>query len=610
MSNNGASEEIVRVNAMSSTVNLSKDNMVYEGDFSAPEMANNNKVNDQLKGESYIYLNKLIEALKDKNVDLAKSLIRDKKNQSFVSTAIWSIIPLLTKFVSTESMKDTFPMYEGCVKMLKNVSKIADPEDLVLCMLQEVQQATDDELFLSLLKPLQTSLIRLPRKRLKFVGWCLHSIWRYLMKLPSPEDYCIEDEAQKLLVDADPIVERISCTYYESLPFYDPFIMECKKCRTKEQLEMKNLLIRYMTNSLDTPLALLDLQIRQGTKSRARRIAEKLVENITTLMPDIYTFLSFQTERIEKKIIRDLSLGVLYYLCLCENYCMTNAPKVYNTLYIFQNALYFCVALLKAVNSQFSVERGLILAEHLVASQKNANLSHEILDSHVHSRFAKVLTSIMVVNPCKDYRSKSLKILNMYMDIFNTRGKYQIILNLVQILSSANVKAYLFGVYKEMWHKAFLNLKEEDELNPYFSGYKLLTLLKLFCHLPDAEQSDLIEPADQIIASLNVLRYMVLRDRANKSKIWDFIPTLDASFLSPLKKGIMLSQVHYEARVKNVAAKDMLSVTVDGTTDLQDEMFPEDTMNVLQAALTTFDMMDSILCSLNEDIARGPTAVQ
>ena len=77
----------------------------------------------------------------------------------------------------------------------------------------------------------------------------------------------------------------------------------------------------------------------------------------------------------------------------------------------------------------------------------------------------------------------------------------------------------------------------------------LQILIKRFCQLSNGTETDLLEVSDEIMASLNFLICMLIRDKENVLKIWNIIEDLENNFLKPLDKGLSMSRAHYKLKL-------------------------------------------------------------
>ncbi|KAB1274905.1 Glomulin [Camelus dromedarius] len=176
--------------------------------------------------------------------------------------------------------------------------------------------------------------------------------------------------------------------------------------------------------------------------------------------------------------------------------------------------------------------------------------------------------------------------------------------------------------------KSFLTVPQRTHDNKWFTGPQLISLLDLVLLLPEGAETDLLQNSDRIMASLNLLRYLVIKDNENDNQhmfnpsrqsvnaepnnsfinsseqtgLWTELEKIEKNFLKPLHIGLNMSKAHYEAEIKNSQevqkSKDLCSVTVGG--EEIPNMPPEMQLKVLHSALFTFDLIESVLARVEE----------
>ncbi|CAO2639033.1 Glmn [Lemmus lemmus] len=134
---------------------------------------------------------------------------------------------------------------------------------------------------------------------------------------------------------------------------------------------------------------------------------------------------------------------------------------------------------------------------------------------------------------------------------------------------------------------------------------KGLALLQLYIDKLDSQGKHTLF---RIMASLNLLRYLVIKDNENDNQtgLWTELGKIENNFLKPLHIGLNMSKAHYEAEIKNSqqnsqaasACKGVCSVTVGG--EEIPAMPPEMQLKVLHSALFTFDLIESVLARVEE----------
>uniref|UniRef100_A0A5F9DRN3 Glomulin, FKBP associated protein n=1 Tax=Oryctolagus cuniculus TaxID=9986 RepID=A0A5F9DRN3_RABIT len=134
---------------------------------------------------------------------------------------------------------------------------------------------------------------------------------------------------------------------------------------------------------------------------------------------------------------------------------------------------------------------------------------------------------------------------------------------------------------------------------------KGLAMLQLYINKLDSQGKYTLF---RIMASLNLLRYLIIKDNENDNQtgVWTELGKIENNFLKPLHTGLNMSKAHYEAEIKNSQensqaiqkSKDLCSITVGG--EKMPNIPPEMQLQVLHSALFTFDLIESVLARVEE----------
>lgn len=547
--------------------------------------------------------------LKECNTAHVLSLFRETQHQHDIEYNSWDLIPVICEYLTEKVKVDNPELHVCCEQLLNIIADRTNPEECILQLIEEVEEARDDTAFVSILKPLQKILSRVQTKRQNSLAWSLNAIKMYVEKLDVPESHNLEGD-EKILMEADPAVDRITRLYLDLLPFYDALVEDLDKADLESLQERTKILVKFLMQLLGKPFAYLHMEYDGKTKSRARRIAESLCKKIIKLLKDPVILVEWECKDNADAVCATspFAQAMLFYLIFAEHLLIANVPKVYDPIYVFQVYLHLTSALCSE-NHQSLIEKALKLSDAFVKSVKGFGLSYQLLDSKSHCSFCKTLSNIIIYNSSEINRKFALSILKRYIDNFEIRGKYMLIYNMVGTIPEQNscLIGYLITYYKNVLNDA-LNTEKEN-ISRYFTGQKLFNLLDLFCFLHKGVQSDLVELADQIIASLNLLRYLAIRDKSNTTKIWDYFPKLDKKFLKPLKQGLLLSKAHYDLKISELneeiktgkgAEANTSSVSVTVGDENLSQMPPSEKFIVLNSAITAFDVMESLLARLVE----------
>lgn len=544
---------------------------------------------------------KIADLLKQDDTVEALKEFSDFKNEMEVKNNSWELIPVITPFLSYYYKEFKINLFKCCEQFINNVAENSNPEEALLQLIEEIEECNDDTKFLTLIKPLHTIILRIPKKRINSLAWAFNSIQMYLNKCEIPQSEKLVG-AQKILLNSDKRVISIVNLYNELLFLYDEFIIKLPK-DTEDLDEQKSLIFKFLIDLLGIPFVYLDVEVYNKTKSKARVIAEKIVINSLSVNCDPISLLQLNADMKNGEIMspNGISKASLFYLVYHEEICIEKVPKVFSPCYIFHNGLNLANQLLDFEHN-IVIEKGLNLAGCLLRYVKHLQLPYLMLDSEYHSYFCKCLTKIIVYNELSVHRYTALQLYKQYLSAFESKGFYLLVYNLMSVINHSGLIGYTITLYKENLLLEF----SKKEISNYFRGDKLLNLLKKFCFLHKNEETDLIEISDQIIASLNLLRYLAIRDKENITEIWDFTKILENIFYNPLRKGIDLSRAHYELKIKEIKeGKDEtedieIDVVVGGRSI--NNMPKSEKLHVLQSALTVFDMLESLLTRLLECI--------
>ena len=132
-----------------------------------------------------------------------------------------------------------------------------------------------------------------------------------------------------------------------------------------------------------------------------------------------------------------------------------------------------------------------------------------------------------------------------------------------------------------------------------FKGHDLKVLVKQFTKLRNGAETDLLEVSDEIMAAINCLICIFIRDRLNETGIWDLKDEIRKNFVDLIDTGLKMSKVHYKHKLEEKPEKDVdLDLRVGG--ELVPTMTPQKRKEFLEAALNTFGMMECVLIQLQD----------
>ncbi|TRY87521.1 hypothetical protein DNTS_007083 [Danionella cerebrum] len=470
------------------------------------------------------------------------SILVDEKNKNLVRCMGWNLLGPVVKILLNKEDKNL----PHCHAILSCLLEVCSPKELLLGFLEQVEEADSGsitETVTLLLKPLQTVLLRLGMKKASSVGMALSTLLAQLSRLPVP----ITKEQEE-----DDIF-GLCCCCTALLQFVKPFVEEIKEVVKDNNRNIKDNELRVEL------LKFLNVQ-------RRRKVPGFLEEEV----------------RYPKE-----SLACMSHLIFVDHIAVDIFPAVFSPVFVLQCNMEY-IELLLSKTEESRLQKGLELYEKSLIRVEDNSLPVDLLELKTFFSVPQNLVKVMTLCPDQTL-------------VKNERG-------MLKTSHHAGVEGYII---KNIKNQIDFSLKLGNG-NEWFMGTNLLPLLRLVLCLPHGPETDLLQNMDRIMESLNLLRYLLLRDKEweNETGIWTELYKIEDTFLKPLRTGLNMSKAHYEAELKStkenkkISSKDskmsICSVTV-GNENLPN-MTPEMQLQVLESAIFTFDLIESVLVRIEEII--------
>ncbi|KAM4872329.1 glomulin [Thomomys bottae] len=543
--------------------------------------------------------------IEEGHIDQLLEIIQNEKNKVIIKSMGWNLVGPVVRCLlwndKDEKRKDYFVMLDLLVKL-------CNPKELLLGLLELIEEPTGkqiSQIILLLLQPLQTVIQKLPNNRAYSVGLALATLWSQLSLLPVPyskeqteaDDYGLCQCCKALIEFTKPFVEEV---------------INGKERKEKEKL--KDELLKFCFKSLKYPLLTAQFLEQSGEAENDPfwNFASDIISLLSTIgypLPQIifnhgkrkriWDYLEFEEE--EDKQLAD-SMASLAYLVFVQGINLDQLPMVLSPAYILQfNMEHIEVFLQRTEESVFS--KGLELLENGLLRIEDNSLLYQYLEIKSFLSVPQGLVKVMTLCPIETLRKKGLAMLQLYINKLDSQGKYTLFRCLLNTSNHSGVEAFIIQNIKNQ-----IDLSFKKTYNKWFTGPQLVSLLDLVLLLPEGAETDLLQNSDRIMASLNLLRYLVIKDNENDNQtgLWTELGKIENKFLKPLHTGLNMSKAHYEAEIKNSQenrqavqkSQSLCSVTVSG--EEIPNMPPEMQLKVLHSALFTFDLIESVLARVEE----------
>uniref|UniRef100_A0A8C6VDP9 Glomulin, FKBP associated protein n=1 Tax=Naja naja TaxID=35670 RepID=A0A8C6VDP9_NAJNA len=538
---------------------------------------------ENFKGEDYnLFQVAGQKCFEEGNIAEVLEIVQNEKNVVIIKNMGWSLIGPLLRCMLKQEQDDVERQY--CMKILDKLVELCSAKELILGFLEQIEQASREQTsaaILLLLKSLQEALLKLDTKKAYSVGLSLSTILSQLSLLPIPYTKEQLQEDQHGL-----------CQCLNALPqFVRPFVLEIVQhteiisggnCN-----DLKEELLGFCLKSLKHPLLMAELDPlpEEMAENPLRQFAAEIVRilaDIRELFPQVRFQPACKSENWDDEDISEMdkqqssdALACLTYIILVQDcFGVDCLPVVFNPSYILQCNMVHIRGLLKRTEEPVLL-KGLDLVK------------------------------IMTQCPFESLRKKSLKILQLYLDKFDEEGKYILFRCLLKTSNHSGVEGHIIQNIK---NQIDLSLKREEG-SKFFTGLQLISLLDMVLSLPEGAETDLLQHSDRIMASLNLLRYLLIKDNEddNKTCIWTELYKIERNFLKPLHTGLNMSRAHYEAEIKRKKENKIAEPHSSKKTCSQliakakmSGITKDMELQALHSAVFTFDLMKSVLARVEE----------
>nr|XP_027790949.1 glomulin [Marmota flaviventris] len=543
--------------------------------------------------------------IEEGHMDQLIAIIQNEKNKVIIKTMGWNLIGPVVRCLLWNDKDDKRKDY---FLMLDLLVKLCNPKELLLGLLELIEEPSGkqiSQIILLLLQPLQTVIQKLRNNKAYSVGLALSTLWSQLSLLPVPYS------KEQIQTDDYGLCQCCKALIEFTKPFVEEVINDKEN---KENEKLKDELLKFCFKSLKCPLLTAQFleQSEEAGSDPFRCFASEIIGFLSAIghpFPKIIfnhgrkkrTWDYLEVEEEEDKQLAD-SMASLAYLVFVQGISIDQLPMVLSPSYLLQfNMGHIEVFLQRTEESVFS--KGLELLENGLLRIEDDSILYQYLEIKSFLTVPQGLVKVMTLCPIETLRKKSLAMLQLYINKLDSQGKYTLFRCLLNTSNHSGVEAFIIQNIKNQIDLSFKKTK-----NKWFTGPQLISLLDLVLFLPEGAETDLLQNSDRIMASLNLLRYLVIKDNENNSQtgLWTELGKIENNFLKPLHTGLNMSKAHYEAEIKNSQensqavqkSKDLCSVTVGG--EEIPNMPPEMQLKVLHSALFTFDLIESVLARVEE----------
>ncbi|KAL2078503.1 hypothetical protein ACEWY4_026188 [Coilia grayii] len=534
------------------------------------------------------------------------SIIIDDKNKGIVRCMGWNLVGTLVQAVLKNDNRNLSHNHA----ILTHLLQICSPKELLVSLLEQVEAAGPDvitETLMFLLKPLQKVLLKFGSKKAAFLGMALSTLMNQVARLP--------------LTGEEEGTEGLCQCCSEMLWFVKPFVEEvkvnnCSGVGRDEELKLE--ILKFCMKSLREPLLAVQLTDRDQQEvstlcefaSEILAILSGIGESLPDLLCHMYLKKHAAPGFLEEEVRYPTeSLANLAYLLFVHHIAIETFPAVLSPVFILQCNMEYIEFLLSRTEESH-LQRGLDLYEKSLVRVEDSSLSVELLELKTFISVPQNLVKVMTMCPVHHLRSIGLSVFQLSIVKFNLQAKYKFLRCMFRTSHHSGVEGVIIKNVKNL---VDFSLRPGNG-NAWFQGAHLMPLLRLVLSLPQGAETDLLQNLDRIMESLNLLRYLLIRDKEchNETGIWTEVHAIHDGFITPLRLGLNMSKAHYEAELKSLNTKNTTRghSKVDCTITVGNENLPNLTpdmqLEALYSALSTFELIECVLGRVEEVMEARP----
>uniref|UniRef100_A0A8C1AXE1 Glomulin, FKBP associated protein b n=1 Tax=Cyprinus carpio carpio TaxID=630221 RepID=A0A8C1AXE1_CYPCA len=526
--------------------------------------------------------------------------IKEEANQHIVRSMGSGLLPRLVNEVQRKDQSSA-----NCQAILNHLVQICSVKELLNILLLQVEDSDPNGIADSIvvLMPLiQSVLLRMGEAKAHGLALALDSLQKQISKLPVPYSHKQEQEDVYGLCR--------SCTAV--LTFVQPFVQEVKNQDTNSvATELRAALLKFCMESLREPLlhVQLDREANMTEISPLWNFATEIMAILAVIQESLPKILFYHPLRGKEDTISEKDAYHLNESRACMAYLLfvqliaTEVPQDYKN--VFFSHLTICLPDSKTVWTVKDL--------HVKSLERvtDCSLPVELLDLKPFHEVPKNLITIMIDCPIQHLRGKSLVVFQLFIEKLNGEAKHTFFRRIMKTSHHAGVESIIIKNIKNQVERYRKSAYEDS----WFEGTLLISLLRDTIILPQGHETDLLHGMDRVMESLNLLRYLLIQERNNSTGIWIDLCHIANSYTKLLRLCLSMSKSYYGTELrrlredKKIKAKEfkeasgklsIQSLTVK--TEMLGNMPCEAQDKVLQCALVTYDLMESLVVRIEEII--------
>ncbi|KAG1940911.1 glomulin, FKBP associated protein b [Pimephales promelas] len=537
--------------------------------------------------------------------------IKEDVNQHIVRSMGSGLLPAL---VNEVLKKDRSPAH--CQAILNQLVQICNVKDLLDILLHQVENTDPNAIsdsIIVLMPLIQSVLLRMNESKAPGLALALDSLQKQISKLPVPYSHKQEQEDVYGLCRC--------CTAV--LTFVQPFVQEAKnQDTTSVSTKLRAALLKFCMKSLSEPLlqVQLDREANMIETSPLWNFATEIMAILAKIQESLPKMLFYDPLRGKEDDILEKgdcqpneSRACMAYLLFVQLVAIEVFPAVFSPVFVLQCNMEYINLLLSRKDESW-ILKGLDLFVKSLERVTDYSLSAELLELRPFHEVPQNLIKIMIDCPIQHLRARSLVVFQLFIERLNGEAKHRFFRRIMKTSHHAGVESIII---KNIRNQVELCRKSAYK-DGWFEGTWLISLLRDTITLPQGHETDLLHGMDRVMESLNLLRYLLINEREISTGIWIDLCHIAESYTKLLRVCLSMSKSYYGKELKRlredkkIKAKEFKEAS--GKRSVQSLIVKNETLGsmpreaqdkVLQCALVTYDLMESLVVRIEEIIEEG-----
>ncbi|KAM9482428.1 glomulin, FKBP associated protein b [Clarias gariepinus] len=495
-----------------------------------------------------------------------------------------------------------------CQAVIKHLLQSCSSDEVLNVLLRQVEETDPDviaDTIILLMQHIQPVLMRLGDSKPVMLSLALDALHRQISKLPVPYMRKQEEEDE----------HGLGCCCAALLTFVQPFVQEVKRQDLKSPLtdtyhaRLKTVLLKFCMESLREPLleAQLDREAHTSQNSQLWIFATGIMTTLSDINEPLPKLLFYYPLRRKEDELAE-SKASLAYLLFVQHIAIDLFPAVFSPGFVLQCNVQY-ISILLSRKDEAWILKGLDLYVKILTGVSDNSLTVELLEQKIFHTVTQNLIQIMTDCPIQHLRSKALVVFQLFIEKLNGETKHKFFRCTMKTSQHAGVESVILtNIRNQVEHSS-----KSEQMDSWFKGTLLIVLLRDTLSLHQGPETDLLHGMDRVMVSLNLLRYLLIRERNKPTGIWADLCNIAESYLKILRVCLSMSKSYYGSELKRHHEDRKLKVKelkeVLGKKSVQpmilknkplSEMPSEAQEKVLQCALVTYDLMESLIIRIEE----------